>query len=84
MTQPDIDNVRVVTDVNSLPVRNPGSKNHVSKSESPVFGNFDVNLARHSKLKPLLPNFQSQVARPIQPEEIKKLKKELFLCDLKD
>ena len=55
----EIDNVRVTIDINSLPERNLGSKTDASKYERPVFGNFDVNLARQSELKPLLPIFQS-------------------------
>ena len=31
--------------VNKLPVRNPGSKNDVSKFERLAFGSFDVDLA---------------------------------------
>ena len=61
--QAEIDNVRVTFDINSLPVRNPGSKNDVCKSEIRssrlVFGNFDVDLAGRSELKPLLPIFYS-------------------------
>ena len=38
--------------VNKLPVRIPGSKNDVSKSESLVFGNFDIDLAQSLEQKP--------------------------------
>ena len=38
--------------VNKPPVRNPGSKNDVSKSERLVFGNFDVD-GHNSALIPI-------------------------------
>ena len=47
----------VVTDVNSLLVCNPASKNDVFKSEKLVFGNIDVDLAGYSTQKSLLTIF---------------------------